>query len=234
MNWPVNLKMSCQREKDEYACRTYEHLFGDNAENDVTYDEFRKTVCRTDYDVLLAGFPCEAFSRIGLREGFKDTTKGTIFFYIARIIEQTMPKVVFLENVENLVSHDGGNTFKIILNTLENELNYHVVGVTRGEDGSLIYDKSSFIRNTKNFRLPQNRPRVYIVAFSRNDFGEHLQLIPDSTPVRNNRVIFGSVRDILDEYVPDSFFLASGFLETLQNHKARQRKNGNGFRISDC
>lgn len=216
-------------EKDEYACRTYEHLFGDNAENDVTYDEFRKTVCRTDYDVLLAGFPCQAFSRIGLREGFKDTTKGTIFFYIARIIEQTMPKVVFLENVENLVSHDGGNTFKIILNTLENELNYHVVGVTRGEDGSLIYDKSSFIRNTKNFGLPQNRPRVYIVAFSRDYFGEHLQLIPDSTPVRNNRVIFGSVRDILDEYVPDSFFLASGFLETLQNHKARQRKNGNGF-----
>lgn len=140
-----------------------------------------------------------------------------------------MPKVVFLENVENLVSHDGGNTFKIILNTLENELNYHVVGVTRGEDGSLIYDKSSFIRNTKNFGLPQNRPRVYIVAFSRDYFGEHLQLIPDSTPVRNNRVIFGSVRDILDEYVPDSFFLASGFLETLQNHKARQRKNGNGF-----
>ena len=128
-----------------------------------------------------------------------------------------MPKVVFLENVENLVSHDGGNTFKIILNTLENELNYHVVGVTRGEDGSLIYDKSSFIRNTKNFGLPQNRPRVYIVAFSRDYFGEHLQLIPDSTPVRNNRVIFGSVRDILDEYVPDSFFLASGFLETLQN-----------------
>lgn len=191
--------------------------------------KFRKTVCRTDYDVLLAGFPCQAFSRIGLREGFKDTTKGTIFFYIARIIEQTMPKVVFLENVENLVSHDGGNTFKIILNTLENELNYHVVGVTRGEDGSLIYDKSSFIRNTKNFGLPQNRPRVYIVAFSRDYFGEHLQLIPDSTPVRNNRVIFGSVRDILDEYVPDSFFLASGFLETLQNHKARQRKNGNGF-----
>lgn len=216
-------------EKDEYACQTYEHLFGDNARNDVTYEDFRKLICRTDYDVLLAGFPCQTFSRIGLRKGFKDTTKGTLFFYIARIIEQTMPKVVFLENVEYLVSHDKGRTFKIIINTLENELNYHVVGVRRESDERLIYDKSSFIRNTKNFGLPQNRPRVYIVAFSRDYFGEHLNLIPDSTPVRGHRVIFESVRDILDENVPDGFFLSSGFLETLEKHKLRQRENGNGF-----
>ena len=65
-------------EKDEYACQTYEHLFGDNARNDITYEDFRKLVCRTDYDVLLAGFPCQTFSRIGLRKGFKDTTKGNI------------------------------------------------------------------------------------------------------------------------------------------------------------
>lgn len=216
-------------EIDEYACQTYEHLFGDNARNDVTYEEFRKLVCRTDYDVLLAGFPCQTFSRIGLRKGFKDTTKGTLFFYIARIIEQTMPKVVFLENVENLVSHDKGRTFEIILNTLENELNYHVVGVRKEDDGSLMYDKSSFIRNTKNFGLPQNRPRAYIVAFSRDYFGEHLNLIPKSTPVRGHKVIFESVCDILDENVSDRFFLSSGFLETLENHKARQRENGNGF-----
>lgn len=98
--------------------------------------------------------------------------KGTIFFDIAEIIDRTMPKVVFLENVENLVSHNKGQTFRIIINTLENELNYHVIGVKKNDTGELEYDKKSFIRNTKNFGLPQNRPRVYIVAFSREYFGK--------------------------------------------------------------
>ena len=216
-------------EIDKYACQTYEHLFGDDARNDVTNDEFRKLVCRTDYDVLLAGFPCQPFSKIGLREGFKDITKGTIFFHIARIIEQTMPKAIFLENVENLVSHDEGRTFRIIINTLENELNYHVIGVKRKTDGTLSYDKSSFIRNTRNFGLPQNRPRVYIVSFSRNYFGEHLKLIPERTPEKSEKVIFKSVRDILDVDVSERFFLSSGLLKTLEEHKARQKRNGNGF-----
>ena len=87
-----------------------------------------------------------------------------------------MPKVVFLENVENLVSHDGGNTFKIILNTLENELNYHVVGVTRGEDGSLIYDKSSFIRNTKNLRSSAEQTKSIHSCIQQGLFGEHCSL----------------------------------------------------------
>ena len=109
-------------EKDEYACKTYQHLFGDDPRHDVTDESFKKLAERTEYDVLLAGFPCQAFSRIGLKQGFRDVTKGTIFFDIAEIIDRTMPKVVFLENVENLVSHDKGQTFKTIINTLENEL----------------------------------------------------------------------------------------------------------------
>ena len=120
-------------EKDEYACRTYQHLFGDDPRHDVTDEEFKELVTRTEYDVLLAGFPCQAFSKVGLRKGFRDVTKGTIFFDIAEIIDRTIPKVVFLENVENLVSHNKGETFRIILNTLENELNYHVIGVERDE-----------------------------------------------------------------------------------------------------
>ena len=142
-------------EKDEYACRTYQHLFGDDPRHDVTDEAFKELVTRTEYDVLLAGFPCQAFSKVGLRKGFRDVTKGTIFFDIAEIIDRTMPKVVFLENVENLVSHNKGETFRIILNTLENELNYHVIGVERDEKGELTFDKKSFIRNTKNFGLPQ-------------------------------------------------------------------------------
>lgn len=106
-------------EKDEYACRTYQHLFGDDPRHDVTDEAFKDLVAQTRYDVLLAGFPCQAFSRIGLKQGFRDVTKGTIFFDIAEIIDRTMPKVVFLENVENLVSHNKGQTFRIIINTLE-------------------------------------------------------------------------------------------------------------------
>ena len=99
-------------EIDDHACRTYEHLYGENPKNDVTSPEFKKKLKGISYDVLLAGFPCQTFSRIGLRKGFKDKTKGTIFFDIVKVIEVTVPKAVFLENVENLVSHDSGNTFR--------------------------------------------------------------------------------------------------------------------------
>ena len=140
-----------------------------------------------------------------------------------------MPKVVFLENVENLVSHDKGQTFKIIVNTLENELNYHVIGVEMDEKGELKYDKKSFIRNTKNFGLPQNRPRVYMVAFSRDYFGKHLDILPKETPTEGRKKIFHSVLDILDTEVSERFFLSSGLRETLEKHRARQKSNGNGF-----
>lgn len=216
-------------EIDKYACLTYKHLFGDDASNDITNEDFKRLVYQTEYDVLLAGFPCQTFSRAGLQAGFRDTTKGTIFFEIAEIIEQTMPKIVFLENVENLVSHDNGRTFKIILNTLEKELNYHVVGVNHKDLDDLKFEKSAFIRNTKYFGLPQNRPRVYIVAFSRAYFGDHLNQIPNELPITGDKIIFKSVRDILDKDVSERYFLSSGYLETLENHKARQKCNGNGF-----
>ena len=224
-----NFENVLSAEKDEYACRTYQHLFGEDPRHDVTDEAFKELVTRTEYDILLAGFPCQAFSKIGLKQGFRDVTKGTIFFDIAEIIDRTMPKVVFLENVENLVSHDKGQTFKIIINTLENELNYHVIGVEKNENGELNYDKKSFIRNTKNFGLPQNRPRVYMVAFSRVYFGKHLDVLPKETPTQWEKEIFHSVLDILDAEVSERFFLSSGLLETLEKHRARQKSNGNGF-----
>lgn len=104
-------------EIDELACTTYEHLFHDNPRNDLTTDGFKETVKKLYYDVLLAGFPCQAFSSVGQKLGFEDATRGTIFFEIAKIIKNTMPKVVFLENVENLIIHDKGNTFKTIIST---------------------------------------------------------------------------------------------------------------------
>ena len=148
-------------EIDDAACKTYEHLFGENPKNDLTSEEFKQKVSETPYDVLLAGFPCQAFSRAGKQLGFRDTTKGTIFFDIADIISRTNPRAVFLENVENLASHDKGKTLETIIKTLEDELQYRVIGVSVGEDGSYVYTSKSFVRNSRFFGLPQNRPRAY-------------------------------------------------------------------------
>ena len=138
-------------EIDDAACKTYEHLYGDNPKNDLTTEEFKARVSKTEYDVLLAGFPCQAFSRAGQKLGFRDTTKGTIFFDIADIISRTNPRAVFLENVENLVSHDKGDTLQHIVTTLEDELQYRIIGVTMDEDGSYVYSGKSFIRNSRFF-----------------------------------------------------------------------------------
>ena len=106
-------------EIDKYACITYEHLFGENPHNDLTSSEFKDRVGELEYEVLLAGFPCQTFSRAGLEEGFNDETKGIIFNHIAEIIERTRPRGVFLENVDNLIRHDNGNTMRTIINRLE-------------------------------------------------------------------------------------------------------------------
>ena len=104
-----------------------------------------------NHDILCAGFPCQAFSISGKQKGFEDT-RGTLFFDIARIVDYHKPKVLFLENVKNFIKHDGGNTLKIVVKVLE----------------KLGYNVNYEVLNTSNFGLPQNRERVYIVAF-RND-----------------------------------------------------------------
>ncbi|PGR00843.1 DNA (cytosine-5-)-methyltransferase, partial [Bacillus cereus] len=88
------------------------------------------------------------------------------FFDVADIIERTRPKAFLLENVEGLIRHKKGDTFKTILETLVIELDYKVIGVEKGENGELIYDPRSFLLNSRNFGVPQNRPRIYIVGFN--------------------------------------------------------------------
>ena len=149
-------------EIDPAAAKTYMHLFGEDPTNDLTSEEFKQKTVETEYDVLLAGFPCQTFSKVGKKLGFRDTTRGTIFFDIADIISRTNPRAVFLENVENLVSHDRGNTIETIIRTLEEDLSYRVIGVTLDEDGNYVYSRSSLVRNSKDFGVPQNRPRTYI------------------------------------------------------------------------
>lgn len=216
-------------EIDEYAAQTYESLYKENPRNDLTSEEFKKKVEKVRYDILLAGFPCQAFSSAGLQLGFEDKTKGTVFFDIAEIIKRTRPKGIFLENVQNLLSHDQKRTIAAILNVLEKELNYKVIGVSYGDDGELIYSNDSFKRNTKNFGLPQNRPRVYIMAFSREIYGNAVEELPNNLPIKSDEVIFQDVNAILEQNVAAHYYMSAQYLQTLVNHRARQQANGNGF-----
>lgn len=216
-------------EIDKSAACTYKHLFGDDPTNDLTSEEFKKKVQDTKYDVLLAGFPCQSFSRVGKQLGFRDTTRGTIFFDIADIISRTIPKAIFLENVENIISHDGGNTITTIINTLEKELNYKIIGLEIDPEGNYIHTRNTFIRNTKYFGLPQNRPRAYIMAFSRKHFGNAVDLLKTPLPEKSDKVIFKDINSILESTVEDHFYMSSGYLETLKKHKTRQKSLGNGF-----
>ena len=217
-------------EIDPSAVKTYIHLFGDNPSNDITSAIFKKRVEETAYDVLLAGFPCQAFSSVGKKLGFKDLTRGTIFFHIAEIIKKTKPKAIFLENVQNIVSHDKGNTIKVIIDTLELELGYKIVGVTEVSPGVFSYSPKTLIRNTKDFGLPQNRPRTYLIGFSKDFFGPAiLRIAEKALPSKGKETIFKNVDQVLEHNVDDKYYMASGYLETLKRHKITQKNKGNGF-----
>ncbi len=218
-------------EIDPYAVQTYKHLYGEaeNPLNDLTSEEFKQKIVNTEYDVLLAGFPCQTFSRVGKRLGFRDSTRGTVFFDIADILSRTHPKAVFLENVENIISHDDGNTIERIVKTLEDELEYRIIGVTLDEDGAYSYNSKSFIRNTRNFGLPQNRPRAYIMAFNKKIYGDTVKLLSEGLPTEGEEVIYKDITEILEEVVDDHYYMASGYWETLKKHKARQKDKGYGF-----
>lgn len=219
-------------EKDSFACKVYEHLYGEKPFGDLTTPEFLDIVKKLDFDVLLAGFPCQAFSSVGKKEGFKDETRGTIFFSITEILEHVKhrPKALFFENVENLVRHNNGHTLHVILNRLVKELGYHVIGVSLSDAGELIYNPRKFIKNSKDYGVLQNRPRTYIVAFDKQYYDENdLSLLPNELPVIPK--LRQTFKDILDkeELIMPKFYLSQGYLNTLKAHKEREHRKGNGF-----
>lgn len=216
-------------EIDPFAAKTYEHLYGEKPMADLTSQDFLDAVKKLKYDILLAGFPCQTFSRVGKMEGFEDATKGTIFFSIAKIISETRPKAVFLENVENLISHDKGRTIDTIIRTLEKELEYKVVGVTVDDKGNYIYSKKTFVRNSRYFGIPQNRPRAFIMAFDRKWYGSAVNELIVDLPEGNKKCIYKDINDLLETEVEDRYYMSEGFWETLKKHKQRQKLNGNGF-----
>lgn len=216
---------------DKFASETYKHLHGEESLNDVTSEDFKVKVENTTYDTLLGGFPCQSFSRAGKQEGFLNATKGTLFFDVADIIKRTRPKTFLLENVDNLLAHDGGNTFKTIAETLVHELNYKVIGVDENPDGTLSWSRESFKRNSKDFGLPQNRPRVYIMGFDKEYFGNKVELLNSmSLPENRSRgAIFDTVDDILETDVDPKYFAAEGYMQSMRNHRDRHSGKGNGF-----
>lgn len=216
-------------EIDKNACLTYKHLYGDNPMNDITTDEFKDLVAKTKYDVLLAGFPCQPFSRAGKEEGFHDKIRGTLFFDIAEIIHRTEPKAFMLENVDNLITHQKGQTFATIIDVLVNDLDYKVIGVTKDDKGKLVYDPKSFVRNSRNFGVPQNRPRVYIMGFSRYHYGNVVDSLPNTLPTERKEKLYQDLNDLLEMNADDKYFLSEGYVETLERHRARHASMGNGF-----
>ncbi len=141
------------------AQKTYRENFGEIPFGDIT-KERNKNYIPNEFDVLCAGFPCQAFSIAGYRKGFSDT-RGTLFFDIEQIIEKHRPKAVFLENVKNLVSHDHGNTFKTIIETLEQKLGYKTF--------------AKILNTATHSNVPQNRERIFIVAFDPKQVKNYLQ-----------------------------------------------------------
>lgn len=226
------IKNVLSAEVDKYACSTYKHIFDEDPTNDVTDYKFKEKVKETPYDILLGGFPCQTFSIAGKKKGFKDKTRGTLFYDIADILDETSPKAFLLENVEGLIRHKKGQTFKVILETLVKDLNYHVIGVTESPiTGELIYDPRSFIFNSKDFGVPQNRPRVYITGFDKKRYKDTSFLLQSDllSKIGKKSVIYNNLHEVLEYGANENFYLSKGYLESLKKHRSRHKGKGNGF-----
>lgn len=186
-------------EIDKFARQTYQANFGEPPHSDITNIHPSEI---PSFDLLLAGFPCQPFSQAGLQKGFEDT-RGTLFFYIAKIIEYHQPNVVLLENVKRLKTHDKGRTYQVMQETLEN-LGYHVF---------------SKILAAKDFGIPQNRERIYIVAL------KNQQSFTFPEPIRKQT----RVGDILEQTVHAKYTLSDRLWQGHQRRKLAHQNKGNGF-----
>lgn len=222
-------KVDCvfSSELDKFASQTYMANFGEEPAGDITNPEVKAAIPE-GFDVLLAGFPCQPFSLAGVSKknslgrahGFEDRTHGTLFHEIAEILDLHRPKAFFLENVKHLRGHDGGQTFKVISDTLT-EIGY-------SWDAKVV---------NASARVPQNRERIYFVGY-RADLEIEAEIEPiEPEPVR--------VRDILHEHadggriprtpldradreLPD-YTLSDALWRYLQDYAEKHRKRGNGF-----
>ncbi len=194
-------------EFDAQAQKTYLENYGEMPFGDIT-KESTKQYIPDGFDILCAGFPCQAFSLAGKRRGFEET-RGTLFFDVAEIIRRKRPKAFFLENVKGLKIHDKGKTLDTILNVLRNDLDYYV------PDPEIV--------NAMNFGVPQHRERIYIVGF-RKDMGVNEFTYPKPTDTTKR---FIDIRE--ENEVSAKYYLSTQYQHTLYEHKKRHESKGNGF-----
>lgn len=201
-------------EWNEYAQKTYQANFGDLPFGDITLKSTKSFIPK-DFDVLCAGFPCQPFSIAGVSKkkslgratGFEDKTQGTLFFEVADIINKHRPKAFFLENVKNLVSHDKGNTFRVICETLE-ELDYSI--------HYQVMDGKAFV--------PQHRERIMIVGFDKKRYHgkEKFEFPVLGDPVQR-------IKDILIDKPDPKYTLSDKLWNYLQEYAKKHQAKGNGF-----
>jgi DNA (cytosine-5)-methyltransferase 1 len=190
-------------EWDKHAQITYEANYGEKPSGDITKIKLEDI---PEHDVLLAGFPCQPFSNAGLKKGFSDT-RGTMFFYIAKILEYRKPRIIFLENVKGFKSHNKGKTFKTVMRILE-------------EMGYTMYSK---VLNAKDFGVPQNRERIYMIGFLDKDVNFEFP-----TPLKKDT----KVGKILEEAVDDKYTISDRLWQGHQRRKKEHKAKGNGFGYS--
>ena len=199
-------------EYNYFAQKTYEANFGEVPFGDITKINEKEI---PDHDLLVAGFPCQPFSiagvskknALGKNHGFLDETQGTLFFDIARILNEKKPKVFLLENVKNLVSHDSKRTFQLITNTLK-ELNYNIY--FRVLDGK--------------YYVPQHRERIVIIGFSNDSFKGNEKFDFPELPVPDHKI-----KDILEKTPLEKYTLTDNLWEYLIRYSEKHKAKGNGF-----
>jgi DNA (cytosine-5)-methyltransferase 1 len=192
-------------EWDKHSQLSYYENFGEMPFGDITKVNEQEV---PKHEILVAGFPCQAFSIAGFKGGFKDT-RGTLFFDVARILQEKHPDAFFLENVKGLYGHDKGRTLDVILRTLREDLGYYV--------------PDPQIMNARDFGVPQNRERIFIVGF-RNKAAADRFSYPKPLGIHT------TISDILeDNEVSVKYYLSNQYLRTLVNHRARHEAKGNGF-----
>jgi DNA (cytosine-5)-methyltransferase 1 len=192
-------------EWDGPARTTYLANFGEYPYGDVTKIDEADV---PEHDLLVAGFPCQAFSIAGFKGGFRDS-RGTLFFDVARILDASRPRAFLLENVKGLVSHDRGRTLSTILRILRDDLGYHV------PDPQTV--------NARYFGVPQNRERIFIVGFRNRRAAQRFAYPKPLGPHR-------TVGDILESKTVDAkYYLSKRYLATLRRHRSHHESLGHGF-----
>jgi len=209
-----NLGLDCvfSNDYDKHACETYAANFGDITCKDIHEIQANDL---PNFDILCGGFPCQPFSiagvskknSMGRKHGFEDVKQGNLFFEIIRLVKHHNPKILFLENVKNLKSHDKGNTWKVIKTELENS-------------GYYVFEK---IVDGKNY-VPQHRERIFIVCFNKKEYPKIHFEFPEFP---KNRLY--KLKDIIADNVDEKYTLTDKLWAYLQNYKKKNQEKGNGF-----